>query len=162
MASLLKRLAICSTCSMKTETSEMVRFRLSGLNSWHDCQRRVSAKCFENEISGLKETLKPTLNHIGSAVGTACHTGAETLLRAKLNGDTITVSQAEEIAINDFENIISDGEYCLDDATRDLNEARKQVAQITRIYNAYILPHQQPLRLEERFNFVRGDVEFSG
>ena len=140
----------------------MIRFRLSGLNGWHDCQRRVAFGSLKDHVSGLSDIERSTASHIGSAVGTASHAGAEYLLKAKKDDKIATVTDAEEYAVDEFLGELNNSEFCFDDQTCDRNEAIQQIRQITRIFEAYMLDKLNPLRIEERFNYIMGCVEFSG
>lgn len=147
---------------MNTVSDDTVRFRLSGLNSWHDCQRRVAAGSFVEKIVGLEDVLQKENNQIGSSVGTACHAGVESLLLSKLEGLTPNVRHAQEFAIETLKEQLQDSEIAMDNETSNINEAIQQVAQITKIYEKYVLPFRDPKIIEDRFNFIAGRVEFSG
>lgn len=137
-------------------------FRLSGLNSWHDCQRRVAAKCYRDQIPGLDAVLRPESNHIGSSVGTACHAGVESLLRAKMQGLSKPASLAIDGAVAELEKLLNESPAEMDDATGNRNDAIRQVASIVDIFAENVLPKFSPVRIEERFEFSRGDLTFSG
>ncbi len=138
----------------------MIRVRLSNLNSWSDCERRVASNIFDGEIIGLKDEFNFVPNNVGALVGTACHHGVEQLLRAKK--DFKECYEAKEMAIEEFNKEVAESELLMDSETTNKNDAIMQIISIVDKYETNILPSVEPKLIEDRFNFEIKGVEYTG
>lgn len=137
--------------------SRSMRIRTSSLPAHADCARRSIARTFPGLVREAGyEDLRQLLPSAGSSVGTAVHTAAAELLRAKRDGTPCTRPQAVEAAVEHFRTDTVDGAEW-DDHTPTDNEALKQIQRMVASYERSVLPRVEPLVVEEYMEADAGD-----
>lgn len=125
----------------------MRTIRASMLPSYPDCPRRAVAKQYRRQFERMGYEFRQTLPSVGSAAGTACHTGAEMLLRAKHAGKQITLDEALEPAFAGFAEETGKGAVW-DDTTPNLNTAQQQIKRMVAAYYYGPLKDVTPLTVD--------------
>jgi hypothetical protein len=119
------------------------------LPSYPDCPRRAVAKQYRRKFEKLGYQFRELPPSVGAAAGTAVHTGAEQLLRAKWAGKKITVEQALEPAISGFSEETGKGAIW-DDTTPNANVAVEQIKRMVACYQYGPLSTEMPLTINEQ------------
>lgn len=128
--------------------------RASGLPSYADCGRRGAARMFREIIEDAGFELRRTTNTVGAAVGTGCHHAAAYTLGEMIAGHGLgNESEAEDRAVSQLAAEIEHG-VRWDDATRNADEGKRQVARMVRVYREAIAPTIEPVAVEERLNGI--------
>lgn len=110
-----------------------MKIRASMLPSYPDCPRRAVAKQYRRKFEKLGYEFRQLPPSVGAAAGTAVHTGAEVLLRAKWAGIQATLEQALEQAMTGFQAETADGAIW-DDTTPNENTAGQQISRMIASY----------------------------
>lgn len=99
----------------------------------------------------------PRATHVGAAVGTGVHAGAEFTLASKRDtGELGNASEAEDRAVQGLRDRAAEGiDY--DAVSGNLPTAQAQVARMTRAYRAHLAPIVDPALIEARFEADLGD-----
>lgn len=116
------------------------------LPGYADCPRRAAAKQFRKLFEGIGYQFRQLPPSVGSAAGTATHTGCEMLLRAKFAGKTISLDDALEPAIAGFSEEIAPGAIW-DDTTPNANTAQLQIQRMVAAYRNGPLETIMPLNV---------------
>lgn len=131
--------------------------RPSSLPGANDCLRRTIARLFPGLVAAAGFELRTVEPHIGGPVGTACHTGASDLLRAKMDtGEPGNIGDAVDHGISDFETEIAAG-VVWDKVTGDRGTAQRQIARMVGAYARHRAPTVDPIAVEERLDCDLGD-----
>lgn len=125
-----------------------MNIRASMLPSYPDCPRRAVAKQFRRKFEKLGYVFRELPPSVGSAAGTATHTGAEVLLRAKHAGTVVTLDDALAPAFAGFEEETAPG-VIWDETTPNANTARLQIQRQVAAYLYGPLKHIMPLTLRD-------------
>lgn len=125
-----------------------MNIRASMLPSYPDCPRRAVAKQYRRKFEKLGYVFRELPPSVGAAAGTAVHTGAEQLLRAKWAGKAITLDQALEPAIAGFQEEIGKGAIW-DDTTPNCNTAEQQIRGMIEAYLHGPLATEMPLTIND-------------
>jgi hypothetical protein len=121
------------------------------LPSYGDCQRMTIARNYSALVKELTGQVMRTLpKHIGAAVGTGVHKGAEYTLIQKMETEGIGRDQdATEIAVLKLREESEEGvQY--DKVTTQMNSAEQQVIRMTRMYRLEVAPIVHPSAVERR------------
>lgn len=110
-----------------------MNIRASMLPGYPDCPRRAAAKQFRRKFEKLGYEFRQTSPHVGSASGTATHTGGELILRSKWEGKTLSLDDAMAPAIEGFRE--ETGQGCTwDQTTPNANVAEFQIKRMLAAY----------------------------
>jgi hypothetical protein len=126
-----------------------MNIRASMLPSYPDCPRRAVAKQYRRTFERQGYKFRELPPSVGAAAGTAVHTGAEMLLRAKHAGRTITLDQALEPAMAGFSEETGKGAIW-DDTTPNANVATEQIKRMVACYSHGPLATEMPLTVNEQ------------
>src|SRR6202035_1070057 len=85
------------------------KVRSSSLDEASDCARRHAAKQFGRELAAAGYEFRKTLNSIGSLVGRAVPNAVKLLLLAKRNGELLSLRDALNVSISEFDAELNDG-----------------------------------------------------
>ena len=110
-----------------------MNIRASMLPSYPDCPRRAVAKQYRRKFEKLGYAFREQQPSVGAAAGTACHTGAEMLLRAKHANKVITLDEALAPAFAGFAEETGKGAIW-DDTTPNVNTAQQQISRMVAAY----------------------------
>ena len=100
--------------------------RASMTSGYNDCRRRAVARQWRRKFEKLGYEFRQTQPSVGSATGTACHTGIRLLFADKWNDRALNLDGAVEQAVNEFRAEIEKG--CEWDATtQNANVAEAQI-----------------------------------
>jgi len=136
---------------MRDEGPEIV-IRPSSASIWNDCPRRQAARVFKHLVEDAGYQLATrTFKHIGAAIGTAVHAGAESLNRARMAESRPDVDEAIDRALLSFgEEMVTD-EILWDQMSPHPGTAQKQIDKMVRRYRSDVLKtDMKPLAVEQR------------
>lgn len=116
------------------------------LPSYPDCPRRSVAKQYRRKFEKLGYQFRELPPSVGAVVGTATHTAAEMLLRAKFEGKTISMDEALAPAFAGFQEETGKG-ATWDDTSPNANTAQKQIKRQAEAYLYGPLSRIMPLNV---------------
>lgn len=129
-------------------TDDSILVRASSLTTWPDCERRFASKVMPDLVEAAGFTLRRVPNQIGAKVGTATHSGAAHMLRAKIaTGELGKRDDAVQAGIESLRDEVASG-TSWDDATPTMNDAEKQTARMVSVYHTVIAPQIKPVAVE--------------
>jgi hypothetical protein len=133
--------------------------RPSSLSDWIDCPRRAAARHLQDMLAAAGYTVAPRRPaHIGASVGTGLHAGAAATLIARLStGRDAPAADADEIALTEMRQRMTDEGCEWDDVTRDLSTAERQLRRMMAAWREFIAPTLRPQLVEERLEVVVAD-----
>ena len=110
-----------------------MNIRASMTSGYNDCRRRAVARQWRRKFEKLGYEFRQTQPSVGSATGTACHTGIRSLYNDKWHRRTINLDDAVEQAIVGFHAEIDSGVEW-DETSQNANVAETQIRQQVRAY----------------------------
>ena len=135
-----------------------VIIRASSLPGYGDCSRRWAANHLREELEAAGYMLKgKPPGSIGGKVGTATHTGAaHTMLEVLESGALSNKVEAEQAALDELKEQMQDA-VLYDEATKNANEAQRQVVRMVKVFREQLAPTMQPSAVERRLKADVGD-----
>ncbi|MGI9451963.1 MAG: PD-(D/E)XK nuclease family protein [Geminicoccaceae bacterium] len=134
-------------------------FRASSLSVYESCPRRFGANfLIDRKLDkniGI-EFRKPK-NHIGSAIGSACHSGHAYLMNALMttgdHGGVHRAKNAVDVSISAFTEIVKEG-VGMDEVTKTLPAAEHSIERmVEKIFNDH-RPDSEPVLVEEKLETI--------
>jgi hypothetical protein len=121
--------------------------RASSLPVGSDCARRTIAELAPDlirEVAGINVRRRPKSNHIGPAIGKACHKAETEWLSARERGDSI---DPEQVARDTFTQILTTDGVDFDNVTKSAEVAYYQIGRMVSAHIPYAA-QMQPLAME--------------
>lgn len=129
----------------------LTTIRSSGLSRYPDCPRRWAAQSLRREIEEAGHVLGIPRETIAGPIGSAVHAGAAALLKAKMDGSYVGLSDATDAALAELDGLVADVDIFYDPETAPtIPVARRQVARMLHAYARQIVPQVDPIVVEER------------
>jgi hypothetical protein len=134
----------------------LVTVRASALSGYPDCPRRAAARMFRREIEAAGYSLKSEIGSIGSAVGSAVHSGVSHMLSEKARSGTLApVREVTDLAVDALHARIYEG-VLYDRETPNGGFAETQAIGMLRSYAEFVAPTVNPILVETRLEADTG------
>lgn len=135
-----------------------IKIRCSSLTSYPDCALRTAASSFPKLFEEAGYKLNQRGAGIAATVGTSSHAGVEHSLITKLKtGTPAKVSDCIDAGVAEFEALQKEEEIEFDDKTPSVDDAKRQIGEISKAHYNFILPEIKPFLVEERMYADLGD-----
>lgn len=126
--------------------------RASATSEWPDCKKRTFVRSYPKLVVGAGFKLRERLTHVGAAVGTGLHVGAQWLHK---NYDQRSI--ADQVAFEAFKIEAAPG-LMFDATTPRVADAQTQLQRLVAMYTKDVHPHLAGAVVEKRLwhNFGNG------
>ena len=126
-----------------------MNIRASMTSGYNDCRRRAVARQWRRKFEKLGYEFRQTQPSVGSASGTACHTGIRLLYTDKWNERKLDLDGAVEQAVAEFHAEIDSGVEW-DATSQNANETEKQIRNQINAYMYGPCQAEMPLTITDK------------